>query len=205
MLIYEDPNEITLPASTTVLPRYQKVPIHRKPKTKWELFAEKKGIKRKKRSRLVYSEELKDWVPRWGKGSAKKVTESRDVIREYKDGEMIQDLFKKTEQEKKLALKKQQLNQFKNELRDKDINPNKIIDKKIKKKEIRAPRATRKEVLKTQRKQVAMANASMGKFDPKTNIEKEKTQVRRKQKVHFQNVGEEYSRNKSLLKKMMIK
>ena len=38
-------------------------------KTKWEKFAESKGIKNRKRSGLVYSEELKKWIPRWGGGS----------------------------------------------------------------------------------------------------------------------------------------
>lgn len=37
-----------------------------KTKTKWERFAESKGIKNRKRSQLVYCEELKKWVPRWG-------------------------------------------------------------------------------------------------------------------------------------------
>lgn len=37
-----------------------------KSKTKWERFAETKNIKKRKRSKLVYSEEYKAWLPRWG-------------------------------------------------------------------------------------------------------------------------------------------
>ena len=38
-------------------------------KTKWERFAESKGIKNRKKSQLVYSEELKKWIHRWGSQS----------------------------------------------------------------------------------------------------------------------------------------
>lgn len=37
-----------------------------KTKTKWEKFAETKGIKQRKKSSLVYSEEAKKWLPTWG-------------------------------------------------------------------------------------------------------------------------------------------
>lgn len=40
-----------------------------KTKTRWQLFAESKGLKMKKKSKLVYNEELKKWIPRWGSGS----------------------------------------------------------------------------------------------------------------------------------------
>ncbi|KAM0679692.1 Rhodanese- sulfurtransferase [Glugoides intestinalis] len=40
-----------------------------KEKTKWELFAEEKGIKKKKKSRSVFSEKLNKWVPRYGSRS----------------------------------------------------------------------------------------------------------------------------------------
>lgn len=53
--------------------------------TKWEKFAEEKGIKKKtKRSRLVWSEELKDWVPRWGWNSVKHIKEDLDIVWEVK-------------------------------------------------------------------------------------------------------------------------
>lgn len=40
-----------------------------KEKTKWERFAEEKGIKKRKRSRSVFSEKLNKWVPRYGSRS----------------------------------------------------------------------------------------------------------------------------------------
>ena len=46
-----------------------------KPKTKWERFAEKKGIVKHKKSHLVYSEVRKEWVPRFGGRSAERKEE----------------------------------------------------------------------------------------------------------------------------------
>ncbi|KAI9772327.1 MAG: Rhodanese- sulfurtransferase [Geoglossum simile] len=57
-----------LPAPTTPIPRGKRLPPE-KQKTKWELFAEKKGIKpktREERKKMVFDEEKGDWVPKWG-------------------------------------------------------------------------------------------------------------------------------------------
>ncbi|KAL4874657.1 putative ribosome biogenesis protein [Aspergillus karnatakaensis] len=68
---------LTLPPTTTVLPRHKPLPTP-KPPTKWELFARKKGIgkysskpgaalaDKERRKKLVYDEESGEWVPRWG-------------------------------------------------------------------------------------------------------------------------------------------
>ena len=58
--------QITLPAPTTQLPREKPVPKE-KEKTKWEKFAQKKGIKAKRKDgKLVYDEAKGDWVPKYG-------------------------------------------------------------------------------------------------------------------------------------------
>ncbi len=75
-------NEIVLPDPLTDFPRFKRLPEGRI-MTKWEAFAKKKGIKKKnKRSKLVFSEEVNDWVPRHGPGSIKKIKEELDIIRE---------------------------------------------------------------------------------------------------------------------------
>jgi hypothetical protein len=54
-----------LPPPSTVLPREKPVP--KAPEaTRWELFAKEKGIKKRKRERMVFDEEKKEWAPRWG-------------------------------------------------------------------------------------------------------------------------------------------
>lgn len=59
-LLYEIlPTEYVLPKSYN----------EEKEKTKWEKFAEEKGIKKKKKSRMVFSEKLNKWLPRYGSRS----------------------------------------------------------------------------------------------------------------------------------------
>ena len=64
------PDELTLPEAILTLPRSLPIPVA-KPLTKWEKYKQEKGIVQRKRLRMVYSEEVGDWVPRWGRGSVK--------------------------------------------------------------------------------------------------------------------------------------
>lgn len=54
-----------LPAPTTRLPREKPIP-QPKPPTKWELFAAKKGIVKRKRSKLVLDETTDTFMRRFG-------------------------------------------------------------------------------------------------------------------------------------------
>lgn len=76
--------QIKLPEPSTQLPREKPVPKD-KDKTKWEKFAEKKGIKAKRKDgKLAYDEAKGDWVPKYGyKG--KKGDENADWLVEVDD------------------------------------------------------------------------------------------------------------------------
>ncbi|EER31611.1 regulator of ribosome biosynthesis [Candida tropicalis MYA-3404] len=65
---------IQLPDATTILPREKPIP-KKKPMTKWEQFAARKGIKPKEKSgKLVFDENSGEWVPKWGyKGKNKQI------------------------------------------------------------------------------------------------------------------------------------
>lgn len=54
-----------LPAPTTALPREKPLPKPRPP-TKWEVFAQRKGIVKQKRSKLEWDENSKEWRRRYG-------------------------------------------------------------------------------------------------------------------------------------------
>lgn len=59
-LVFETtPAQYTLPLSVS----------SEKAKTKWEKFAEEKGIQKKRKSRMVFSERFGKWVPRYGSRS----------------------------------------------------------------------------------------------------------------------------------------
>ena len=64
--------QISLPTSETHLPREKPVPTE-KEKSKWTKFAEKKGIKGKRKDgKLTFDEAKGDWAPRYGyKGKGK--------------------------------------------------------------------------------------------------------------------------------------
>ena len=58
--------QIKLPAPETALPREKPVPKE-KEMTKWEKFAAKKGIQKKRKDgKLMYDEAKRDWVPKYG-------------------------------------------------------------------------------------------------------------------------------------------
>lgn len=75
-----------------------------KAKTKWEKFAEEKGIKKKKRSRMVYSETLKKWVPRYGSQSEQNLILQGGVVEvEQSISKMINEKKKRIAKNKKNA------------------------------------------------------------------------------------------------------
>ena len=67
----EDGPVAHLPAPTTPLPRAKPLPKP-KPLTKWEKFANAKGIQKKHRDKKVWDEEKQEWVNRWGWKGANK-------------------------------------------------------------------------------------------------------------------------------------
>lgn len=56
---------VTLPAPTSKLPRAKPLPQPRLP-TKWEQFAQRKGIQKRKRSSLAFDEGQQTWKRRYG-------------------------------------------------------------------------------------------------------------------------------------------
>ena len=106
------PDELTLPENIITLPRSLPIPIQ-KPPTKWEKYKMEKGITQRKRGRMVYSEEVGDWVPRWGKGSAKHIQDSMNWVMEEKEPGV--NPFEQKSNEKQLAKAKQMKRQIKNE------------------------------------------------------------------------------------------
>lgn len=100
---------LSLPAPATRLPREKPVP-QPKPPTKWERFAEKKGIKaktREQRQNLAYDEESGEWKRKWGyKGLNKKgeddwlVEVDMKAERERKEGTSIRGDGRRERKEK---------------------------------------------------------------------------------------------------------
>ena len=73
---------------------------------------------KQKRSRMVYDEITKDWVPRYGAGSVKKIADKYNWLMEEKakHREAGLDPFTYAKNEKKLAKEKQDLRELKNKI-----------------------------------------------------------------------------------------
>ena len=112
---------VKLPAATTVFPRHKKIP-EKQAQTRWEKFAQDKGIQKQRRSRMVYDEITRSYVPRWGPGSIKKIQNSTDIIRNVKPGEdPNEDPFEKKSKKKSLDNEKQKFRELRNKMEAKGI------------------------------------------------------------------------------------
>lgn len=94
-----------------------------KAKTKWEKFAEEKGIKKKKRSRMVYSEALKKWVPRYGSRSEQNLILQGGVVE-------VEQSISKMINEKKKRIAKNRKNAENNKKRALEAKKSKIKNSK---------------------------------------------------------------------------
>ena len=222
------PDELTLPEAIITLPRSLPIPVA-KPLTKWEKYKQEKGIVQRKRSRMVYSEEIGDWVPRWGKGSIKKIQDSLNWAMEEKEPGV--NPFEEKANERQLAKAKQLKRQMKNEeyakkfmnnkkggdnpgnndnikINDKNKNQGEPIQK-LSKKQRKAMKAQKeiqrlnedKKNLNKRLEQVQKSTRSMGNFDKKLKNEKEINLLKKKRvnKDIIYDKNKEKSRDKRIL------
>lgn len=71
------PSFLPVGSGGTPVPREKALPAP-KAETKWEAFAKRKGIAvEKKKDRLVWDDERKEWVPRWGYNGKNKDAEQQ--------------------------------------------------------------------------------------------------------------------------------
>lgn len=160
-----------LPAPVTTLPREKPIPKPRPP-TKWELFAQKKGIVKRKRSKLVLDEPSGEFKRRYGYGKAND-SEAVPVIEAGPNDQPGEDPFSTMRKEKKERVKKQQkqqLNNVKASIKSHGAGvlpptvklaaslPEHGKGKPIKRKEMHGE-------LKAASRQAGTSTASMGKFD----------------------------------------
>jgi regulator of ribosome biosynthesis len=103
---------VTLPASTTRLPRSQHVPKE-KALTRWQKFAQEKGIVKRKRSRMVWDEAAEEWRPRFGYKRAN--DDTGDWAVPVKDGDdPMADPWERRRMEKQKRVIQNKLNQIRN-------------------------------------------------------------------------------------------
>ncbi|XP_059637983.1 ribosome biogenesis regulatory protein homolog [Cornus florida] len=173
----EDPGGpiVKLPPSTTRLPREKPLP-KRKPPTKWEVFAKKKGILNRKKDKLVFDEQTDAWKRRHGYD---RVNDDKDIpIIEAKMTDVPgEDPFAKRRSEKKQRVEKQEKNRLQNLKQAEKVGalPSHV---QLAARALpitgtqAAPRKVSKEELQNVAGMAATATASGGKFDKKLPGEK---------------------------------
>jgi len=108
---------------------------------------------------MVWDEISKDWVPRWGYGSIKKIQKRADIVRTVKPGEDPNaDPWEKDKIEKEMGANKQKMAEMANKLHKKNISP--AILKRIDKKD---QEAQQKKTMRNNRREKKGANLKQKK------------------------------------------
>jgi len=108
----EDVIVVKLPATTTRIPREKPIPAARQA-TKWEKFAQVKGIQKTKKSRMVFDEQSKEYKPRWGYKRANDDTQDW-LIPVPDNADPNEDQFEKRMKAKKERIAKNELQRLRN-------------------------------------------------------------------------------------------
>ncbi|GFE54015.1 ribosome biogenesis regulatory protein protein [Babesia ovis] len=155
----EDGIFATLPNEDAItMPRMYPLPKP-KAKTRWQLFAEARGIKKHKRSRLVFDKTVNDWVPRWGYKSIKKGLGHAPPIVEVRGSKVAPDVdpFEEASRKKGVQKTRQKIRELRNKVEGDSLN--------------RAHTALERAKTSTR---------SCGKFDKKTKGVNDKRKIQRK-------------------------
>lgn len=106
--------DVTLPEPSTRLPRQYPLPPE-KVETRWEKFAREKGIKNRKKERMVFDEVTQTWKPRYGYGRAIGTGNNVAPIVELKPSDPDDvDPFERAADQRKFKKLKQKRNELRN-------------------------------------------------------------------------------------------
>jgi len=165
-----------LPDATTPLPREKPIP-KAKAMTKWEEYAKKKGIQKKKRSRMLWDEERDEWKPRYGYKRAN--DEQAQWCIEVPDGkDPNEDQFKKIKDAKKERVAKNEYKRLKNIQKNSEKEKGMSSQLKPVKPEVKKD----KERLNKEIDVAKVSTASVGKFQDKLPHEKPNRKTGKKRK-----------------------
>ncbi|XP_061353669.1 ribosome biogenesis regulatory protein homolog isoform X2 [Gastrolobium bilobum] len=103
---------VKLPAPLTKLPREKHLPKP-KPPTKWEVFAQKKGIQKRKKDKIEYDEQSGTWKRRYGYDRAND-EDAVPIIEAKATDDPKEDPFAKRKENKKKRVEKQDKNRLQN-------------------------------------------------------------------------------------------
>lgn len=155
------------PQKSLVLPREKVIP-EPKPQTRWEKFAEEKGIDDKKRSRMVWDDVEQKWAPRYGFKRAYDDT-SIPIMEVKGNDDPYADPWEKKRAEKQERVAKNSLQRERNDERnDRRVSGMKSgIPVDLPGSKNKAPMQKGKDGVQKALSLAQHSTASMGKFDVK--------------------------------------
>jgi regulator of ribosome biosynthesis len=104
---------VVLPKEEFKFPREKRIP-EPKGETKWEKFAREKGIKNKKRDRMVFDEATDEYRPRYGYKGINKGIEDQPIVEVKAGQDPYADPWEDARVDKKKRLDKNKKQQEKN-------------------------------------------------------------------------------------------
>ncbi|GAA5858471.1 hypothetical protein JCM5296_001836 [Sporobolomyces johnsonii] len=165
-----------LPPISTALPREKPLPKPA-PLTKWQAFANAKGIAPKeKKDKMVYDEERQEWVPRWGYKGKNKDKEEQWIHEVPNNADPNFDPVASARADRKARSLKNESQRLKNLQRAASNAASQVKSKEARMGE----REQRKLALDRELKTTKKSTASLGKFDGKLKGEGREKNVKRK-------------------------
>ncbi|CAF1178903.1 unnamed protein product [Rotaria sordida] len=169
-----------LPESKTIVPREKPVPKP-KPLTKWQKFAQSKGIVKQKKSKFVWDETKKEWGRRFGYKKAN--DDSKPWLIEVPtNADPNEDQFAKRLSAKKERVAKNEFQRLKNIAHANKVNVRNdgaLINKKSSANDMKKALATAK-----------YSDASMGQFSERATVDEERqTRGFSKRRKYESNLG----------------
>nr|CAD7463989.1 unnamed protein product [Timema tahoe] len=169
--IWELPSErideaivVKLPPPSFILPRENPVPKP-KPISKWQKYAQEKGITKKRKSKVTWDEVLKKWVPNYGYKRAEAEKQKDWLIELPGNADPLEDQYAKKMDIKKEKVAKNEFQRLKNLAVSKNI--------KVPRVGITTAEKSSSEQLGKALTVAKVSTASLGKFQAK--LPKEKT------------------------------
>ncbi|GAA5977015.1 hypothetical protein JCM5350_007528 [Sporobolomyces pararoseus] len=184
-----------LPAIATPLPREKPLPKPA-PMTKWQAFAQAKGIAPKeKKDRMVYDEDKQEWVPRWGYKGKNKDKEEQWIHEVPNGADPNFDPVAAAKQDRKARSLKNESQRLRNLQRAASNAATQASEKEKRSSARDQKKVELDRALKTTKK----STASVGKFDDKLKGETKEKNVKRKFDANEVSASSERSKSLSIL------
>lgn len=106
-----------LPEELFVYPREKKVP-EVTPETRWEKYAKEKGIKKRKRERMIFDDDMQEWRPRYGYKRANSGIDEIPIVEVKHGQDPNKDPWEESRKQKKARVDKNMENRVKNQNRN---------------------------------------------------------------------------------------